>query len=251
LSLKVYSAGDSSRINSLITLINDSYNISLLLLLPPVLIIILSFFKVSISISLCVGLLSGAVLGLIFQEITVQEILKCSIFGYRNDLSPVLSNIFKGGGIRSMMDLLAILITASSFSGLLSWTRILHSLLENTVQKLKSGSQLVLYTIMLSTITAILGCNQIVSIIIPSQFLLSSYKRFNISKLVLARAISDSGIMVSPIIPWNVCAIVPAAIMGVPVIQFAPYSFLCFILPLANIISAYMRPCKTEEAVEQ
>ena len=246
IGLKTYTKSNNSSTTAFISIISRCYNTSFWLLLPPLLVIILSFLKVSISISLTTGLISGAVLGIIFQGTSLIEIFKCSIFGYKNELSLELSAVFKGGGIKSMLELIAILLVASAFSGLLSNTKILDSLLENSLQKLKNGSQLIIYTILLSTITAIFGCNQLMSIVIPPSVLMASYKKFNISKLVLARAISDSGIILSPIIPWNVCAIIPAAIMNVEVLKFAPYSVLCFLLPVLNILYTLMDMYKVE-----
>ncbi|MPN63850.1 hypothetical protein SDC9_211617 [bioreactor metagenome] len=58
-----------------------------------------------------------------------------------------------------------------------------------------------------------------------------------IDKKEFARLLSDSGVMVSSIIPWNVAALTPASIMGVSVISYLPYAFLSYIMPIISAVS--------------
>lgn len=236
ISLNINILNDKSSINALMETIYRYYNISLWLIIPPLMIIVLSLLKVPISITLLAGLASGALIGLLSQDVSIHGIFNSGIFGYKASIDPKLAQIIKGGGARSMLEMLAIIVAVSAFNGVLSGTKVLDSLLKNSIGKLKESKKLILYTLALSSITAVFGCTQIIAIVIPSQFLISLYKNQKISRLVLARSISDSGVMLSAIIPWNVCALVPSAIMGVSVLQYAPFAIICYLMLIINVV---------------
>jgi NhaC family Na+:H+ antiporter len=44
----------------------------------------------------------------------------------------------------------------------------------------------------------------------------------------LSRTIEDAGTVVVPIIPWSMAGIYMSTQLGVSVIEYAPYAFLCY-----------------------
>ena len=95
-----------------------------------------------------------------------------------------------------------------------------------------------------SILSAVFLSNQLMSIVIPSGVLKSKYKDMNIDSKVLARLLSDSGVMVSSLIPWNVAALTSAVFMGVGVLEFVPYAFLGYVMPLIAVINILLNDKK-------
>ena len=52
----------------------------------------------------------------------------------------------------------------------------------------------------------------------------------------LGRALGDSGLILSPLIPWNVNALMMVGILGVGTLEYMPYTFLPLLLPLSGAL---------------
>lgn len=52
------------------------------------------------------------------------------------------------------------------------------------------------------------------------------------------RTISDTGIIIVPIIPWNFNSIIIRLVTGVSCLSYAPYAVLCFFFPIITILLA-------------
>lgn len=84
-----------------------------------------------------------------------------------------------------------------------------------------------------------LTCDQTVGIVLPGSLLREKYEEFGIAPEVLARTISDSGIIVAPVIPWNINFIIISSIIPAG-ISFIPYALFCFICPAVTVISSFL-----------
>jgi len=62
------------------------------------------------------------------------------------------------------------------------------------------------------------------------------YVEMGLPKSVLARTIGDTGVIVAPIIPWNVNAVLTTVTTGVSALQYGPYAILCYVLPIVTLL---------------
>nr|WP_279221831.1 Na+/H+ antiporter NhaC family protein [Clostridium sp. JN-1] len=76
--------------------------------------------------------------------------------------------------------------------------------------------------------------------IIPCNFLKDKYKEVKVKNNVLVRTISDTGIAVAPLIPWNANSLFIVAVTGISVSVYIPYAILCYILPLITVLTAFL-----------
>lgn len=74
------------------------------------------------------------------------------------------------------------------------------------------------------------------SILIPGKVMLQYHKEFNIDKKILNRTISDTGMIVSGLIPWNLNAILLSIALNISVIEYVPNAYLLIILPIYSYI---------------
>lgn len=232
---------DMSRVVELQEALKVDFNISLLVLLPPLVIIILSLFKVNIKINMLIGIAVGALLALFLQKITLLELFECILLGYDRKLgSDFLSQIIKGGGITSMVKAGFIVAVSSALNGVFEGTKMLDSILEFFTRNIKNTGHLILKSVVLSILAAMYGGSQTISIIMTAYIMKPAFKKQKVSVNTFARTIADTSVVLSPMIPWNIAGLVPALNMGVRVIDFIPYSYLCFILPAVTILYSFM-----------
>ena len=235
-------------------------NISPWLLIPPLILIILYALKFTALYTMAASVLLGAAFSVIYQKISLFEVIKAAFIGFHPDIPAEYNIIFSGGGFVSFKTMLLVLIFATSLNGMFEGIKIIETLVEPILKRIKTQKSLMLFTIAFSIVSALFMCNQVISVLIPSGVLLNRYKEMGIDKKMFARLLSDSGVMVSSIIPWNVAALTPAAIMGIEVVEFIPYAFLSYIMPViaavyviffSNYNIKAKRGMKSEEAYSE
>lgn len=233
-------SSDMSRISELKDALMSSFKISPLVLIPPLFIIILPLFKVDIKLNMLIGIIIGGVLAAFVQGNSLIDILKSSVFGYDSQLSnDMLSGIVKGGGIISMLNAGITIAVSSALNGIFEETGMLENVLSFFTKKIRSIGQLIFKTFIMSLISSMYGCSQALSIMLTGNIMKPVFKRLGISSSSFARTIADTCVVLAPLVPWNIAGLVPASNMGVRVIDYAPYAFLCLILPVITIIFSY------------
>ena len=65
-------------------------------------------------------------------------------------------------------------------------------------------------------------------------------EEFGIDNSILARTIADTGIVISPLIPWNVNSLFILSTTGILTTEYAPYAVLCYLSPLITFILGFI-----------
>lgn len=217
-----------------------SVTISPWLLVPPVVVLGLSFARVNVKWALGLGILAGAVLVVLVGGQTPLEAVRAGVFGHvARTGDPTLDRIFSGGGLLSMVHQVILILVAGALNGIMESTGMMALVLEKVVEGIRRPLALVASTMAISTVVSAIAANQALAIIIPGRMLRSVYQRAGLSAEVLSRTLADSGTLIAGLIPWNVMGLLAAAALGLPVTAFAPYSFLVFILPAFSLLAAY------------
>ncbi|MGB9808929.1 MAG: Na+/H+ antiporter NhaC family protein, partial [Caldanaerobacter sp.] len=112
------------------------------------------------------------------------------------------------------------------------------------IDKIKNFKLTYLVTMFLSTLMAIITCNQALSVILPSRIMINVYRKLQIPKEEMVRAIADSGMILAGIIPWNLAAMLPASVLGVKVTEYLPYAYLNLLFPLLSIAFIFAKDIK-------
>ncbi len=214
----------------------SNFNISFISLMPPLLILISSVvFRTSIVKSLALGLIASISIFLLRDGASIGNIVGTAFLGYYPKHSEI-AEIMSGGGFISMKNVLLVVSISTGLNGILEGTRMISPLIDRFSSNIKNVTNLIHKTAFLCIIVCAITCSQAITTIIPGQYLKKVYDRFSVSRNTLARTISDSGIIIVPLIPWNINAILVSSIMKVPASQYFPYAFLCYILPILTFI---------------
>lgn len=236
-----YTSGDYSNLILYKNAIAEGFNTSKILLLLPVVILVLSVSGLKSVYTLSVGIIVGAVLSVVFQGMTVTEVISSILFGFHgNTPSEELNKLLVSGGMISMIEAISIVISAISLVKIFEKGNILMPLMDRLVSGINTKFNLVIRTGLISTVLTVATCDQTAGIILPGRILKDKYKELELDSAVLARTISDTGVTVAPLMPWNINSFLIKPIMGITAMQYAPYSVLCYVSPLVTVAAAFI-----------
>ena len=230
----------------LISALDGYFMISVWMLLPPILIISLAFFKVPTILNLAINIIFSLILGITITERSWSGLLNIMFQGFEETSGiTFIDNILARGGLTSMLELISLIIFAVILGGLLEQLGVLDSILKPVVHHITGKIKLALVTVFSSILSAILGCNQFLAVFLPARMLIPHYDRIKVKREELARALGDSGLVFSPLIPWNVNALMMTAVLGVATFDYAPYAFFILLMPFSNILVTVLK-CENE-----
>ncbi|WP_353107208.1 Na+/H+ antiporter NhaC family protein [Acetoanaerobium noterae] len=210
-----------------------SFEISILALLPSIIILVLSIFRVNVKISMFLSIALASVLSIYIQDYKINEVLYFILMGFHLDFDNPLYLIIKGGGIISMLRPAIVVFISCSLAGIFEGTKTLQSV-EKLLLKANSRSSLFLYTTIVSILTAAFGSNQSIAAVLTASLMDKAYKQNSVDKYQMALDLENTGIVLSALIPWNLAAFVPTSTMDVSPVGFIPYAFYLYLLPITS-----------------
>ncbi len=211
------------------------FKINWVILLPAIIILIFSLFKINVKLSMLVSIVVASAIAMIFQQYKPIEVLNFIVLGFQLDSPSPLQNILSGGGIISMWQASLVIFISCALSGIFNGTNMLQNI-EDILMRAKTRYMLFIYTVITSIVTAAFGCNQSISSVLTHSLMNKSYEDKNIDRYELAVDLENTGIVLSALIPWNIAAFVPTMTMGVSSAGFIPYAFYIYLIPLTSIL---------------
>lgn len=236
-----YSSGDYSQLIFYKNAISEGFNTSLILLSLPIAVIVLSIIGINLIKTISIGLIIGTILSVVLQHMTLQKVIEGILFGYHgNTSSQQLNDMLVSGGMFSMIEVILVVIGGVVLVRLFEKCGILLPFMEKLMAGVKSKTSLIVRTGFISSFMTAITCDQTVGIILPGRILQDKYKELNLDNTVLARTISDTGIIIAPLMAWNVNSFIIKSTMGVSANQYAIYAVLCYICPIVTISVAFI-----------
>lgn len=221
------------------------------LLLLPLLIILYGSLtqKPTIPVML-ISAIVAAVLGVIIQRFSIQNAFLSMVSGFSTQmlnlpdetLSAIPEDVGKlinRGGMQAMMKTVLVAFCAFSFAGILSKSGSLGVILARLLRSVHSVGGLIFSTVISCLTMAFVTGSSYLSILIPGELFSKTYKEFGLEAKNLSRTLEDSGTVVVPLVPWSMAGVYMAATLGVPVVEYAPWAFLCYLCFVVAIILGY------------
>jgi Na+:H+ antiporter, NhaC family len=151
-----------------------------------------------------------------------------------------LDSLLSRGGLQSMMWTISLGFIALSFGGIIEKTKMLNVLLEKMGSLVKSVGGLVTTHVVSGILVNLFSASQYMAIIIPGRMFRPAYKKIGLLPQVLSRTSEDSGTVFSPLVPWGLCGVFFYGCLGVPTIEYIPYTFLSFLVPIIAVIYSWI-----------
>lgn len=237
------------------TAIQESFNINPLLFLVPVILIVVIILKVPPLPSLMVGILAGGLAAVIFQPHIIEAVsgvennyakasyisVMQSMFG---DVSvetanKAVSDLFSTSGMYGMLKTIWLILAAMTFGGVMESSGLLLRITQSIIRFAKSTGSLVASTVGTCIFFNLTASDQYISIVVPGRMYANTYRDKGYKPELLSRTLEDSGTITSVLIPWNTCGATQSAVLGVPVLTYAPYAFFNIISPFMTMFFAY------------
>ncbi|MGP5202595.1 Na+/H+ antiporter NhaC family protein [Psychrobacter aquimaris] len=143
------------------------------------------------------------------------------------------------GGVQSMFFTQTIVILALSLGGLLTALGILPALLSGLKETLTHSGRAIFAAAMSALSINVLIGEQYLSILISGTTFRSTFERLNLHPKNLSRTIEDAGTVINPLVPWSVCGVFISQALGVPVLDYLPYAFFCYLSLLLTLLFGF------------
>lgn len=233
-------SADIGSIRPILDGLASQFNITPLLLIPPVLVILLVIFKVPALPGLIGGVTIGGVFAIVFQGANLGDVINAAHYGFESTTGiEAVDKLLTRGGLDSMMWTVSLILSAMCFGGVMEKTGMLVAIAKKILSFADDTGSLVLATILTSIATNLVAGDQYLSIVISGRMYKRIYDERGLHPKNLSRALEDSGTLTSPLIPWNTCGAFMYKTLSVHPFAFAPYAFLNILNPLISIFYAY------------
>lgn len=243
---------DLGTVEGILSTLNSNFNISLLTLIPPAIVIILSIIKVPAIAALMISFFSAGICSIFTQGANLASIIEVGANGFvSNTGHELIDKLLTQGGINSMMSTVAIIMAGTAMGGILEECGILQVLLETLMRYIKKPRDLILASLASAYIMLLATGEMMVSIIVPGRTLEPAFRKMKIHTSVLSRTLETGATLMCGALPWGVASVYAQNVLGVG-LEYIPYCLLPFIAPIIAIIYAFIGfatfPAETEES---
>ncbi|MBT2667276.1 Na+/H+ antiporter NhaC [Bacillus sp. ISL-4] len=228
------------KVSVIMDALNQTFTITPVLLLLPVLTIYIVTRKFPAIPSLLLVSFLGGITAMAFQGSSLSQVIQSMTNGYTSQSGlKLLDSLLNQGGMKSMFELIALVILATAFGGILEGTGVLKTVLNSFINKARTTGSLIFSTILSTLIIGFASGAQYLAIILPARAFVGAYKQRGLDTKNLSRCVEAAGTVGINLVPWSVNALFAAKVLGVSPTEFIPFIFFSFLIPLINLIYGY------------
>lgn len=214
-------------ISSTQNIFTDNFNLHPVVIIPAVVIIVFSLFKINVKITMSVSILCGVAVCVFVQHIPFAEILNMTVFGYTPEKAEVAA-LLSGGGMVSMARAFLIVCISACYSGMFEGTGLLcsvHDVLMIISRRLTPFGGVFVTSIL----SSIVSCNQTLAIMLAHQLCGDIEK----DGKKMAYCLENTAVVMAPLVPWSIAATVPLTSIDAPSACILTACYL-YLIPLWN-----------------
>ena len=205
----------------------ENYNLNIVVIVPAILIIILSLFKVNVKKTMLVSIVISFIIAMFFQKESVTSLINYCVYGFHHS-NEKLNLIMKGGGILSMLNVGLIVAISSSYSGIFKETKMLV-LMKKYLKEFSKKTSNYFVIFLSSIISGAIACNQSLGIILTYELCEELEDKQN-----MAIILENTIVLLAGLIPWNIAMAVPLKTVDIGLIS-GLFAFYLYFLPLWNL----------------
>ncbi len=231
---------DASTVELYAGTLSEYFNISPMLLIPPLCVLLMLMLKVPAIPGLLGVAVLGCIFGAIFQGNGISILMSASFNGVSMDTGiDVVNSLVNRGGIMSMMGTIALILIALCFAGIVEKTGMVSSIIRKILTRVKSDKGLLTATIFTTLFSNFATGVQYVALILPGRMFKDIYAERKLHPKNLSRILEDVGTLCAPFCPWSTDAAFLLGTLGVTVGAYAPFMFLAILNPIVSLICAW------------
>ncbi len=201
--------------------------------IPAVLIFILAFLRVDVKIAMAVSVVAALLVSIAVQKIPVNELIVILWQGCRFESGSRMAELLNGGGIRTNIRIMAIVVISASYSGVFAHTELISGI-RRAIRHLAKAAKPFGAACFTSVLASMVSCNQSLATILTSQICEELYNE----KEELAVTLENTAILVAALVPWNIAGNIPVLTLGSDS-KCLLFAFYLYLVPLWNLLKSY------------
>ena len=205
----------------------ENYNLNIVVIVPAILIIILSLFKVNVKKTMLVSIVISFIIAMFFQKESVTSLVNYCVYGFHHS-NEKLNSMMRGGGILSMLNVGLIVAISSSYSGIFKETKMLV-LMKKYLKEFSEKTSNYFVIFLSSIISGAIACNQSLGIILTYELCEELEDKQN-----MAIILENTIVLLAGLIPWNIAMAVPLKTIDIGLMS-GLFAFYLYFLPLWNL----------------
>ena len=223
---------------SLISGFQREFRLSLWCLLPTVLLLGMAFARLNIRLVMAVNIVFSMALTVLLQGRSIGDTLRMMLLGFvPND--PSLSGLLAGGGVKSMLEIVTLLLLSSVCTGIFEGTGMLRGVKAASARLCRRIGRFPAMSVVSLGASAVF-CNQTIGAIMCRQIMAENYADVPEGRTELMLDIENSVIVLAGLVPWCIACSVPLGMLGCGT-ECLPFAFYLYLLPLYWFIALKMR----------
>jgi NhaC family Na+:H+ antiporter len=218
----------------------DHWRISPLHLVPIVLMLAMALRRVGTLLLLFVCVLVGMAWAALFQGSSLASIFAAATVGFQSSTGVAsVDQVLTRGGMTSMQAVIILVLLAGALGGALQATGVLTVIVRGMARWIRSTGGLIAAVLASCCLVILFTGNQALSLILVGQVFLPVFKDRGIDNVVLTRSLEESGTLAAPLVPWGAAGGVCSQLLGVPTVQYLPYMWLAFLVPVFSLLYGF------------
>ncbi|MEM7026249.1 MAG: Na+/H+ antiporter NhaC, partial [Pseudomonadota bacterium] len=241
--------GNLDRISTIMSTLDQTFTINPVLLLPPIIVMVVSYRKIPAIPGITLGVLAGVLCAIGLQGADYESLVSAAFSGYSSETGVEdVDSLLSRGGLESMLYTISLIIVAMMFGGVMERTFQLKVVADKILTWAESTGSLITATALTCIGANIVLCDQYMAIVMGGRTYAQAYRERGLAPQNLSRAIEDSGTVTANLVPWNSGGAFQAATLGVATIAYLPFNFFCLLSPLVTILVGVMGWTITRQA---
>ena len=210
-------------------------------LLPLVVLIACTLFKVPTFLTLVLSSVVAIAITPLHIQLDASQYLSILYNGFESTSgNEVIDSLLTRGGMSSMYFTITLVILSLSLGGLLFVLGIIERLLQTVEALLQSvGSAITGAAFTAIAINTLIG-EQYLSILLTGEAFKAKFAKLNLHPKNLARVTEDAGTVINPLIPWSVCGLFITRMLGVELVDYLPFAFVCLLSPILTRLFGWL-----------
>lgn len=236
-----YTGGVMPDLSPITTALSGTFHMSILLVIPPIVLVILALRGMPPIPTLVIAILTGVLCAFVFQDgVTIKGIFKVATDGYASQTGQILvDKILSRGGLTSMYFIVFLLLLAMTLGGILEGTGALKTVVNSLTRVVHGTGGLIVAVILSCYLMAIGTGNGMLSIIVPARAFADKFKEKRIQSRVLSRTLEDSATLGIALVPYSMAAFFIVGVLKIDAMEYIPYAYLNWIVPIFSIIYGF------------
>ncbi len=220
--------------------LQDSFEISWLMLVPAVVVIAMLAFKLPSVPVILFGALLGSLWAALFQGYGFIESIQTLYSGSEHTTGiAFIDSLLDRGGITFMLEVILLIILALGVGGLLQTIGAFKVIGDLFAKWATNTGNLTLTTMLASFFGVFFGGAAYVSLLTGTKITEENYDRKNVSKTLLSRNVEAGGTVTTPMVPWSDGGVFMATTLGVATLAYIPFFWYGFLVIIITLIYGY------------